>query len=95
MKTFNASHVKTYFAQVFDVAEETPVRVERRGHLPTIILPESEYQKLKKQFSNIELSRKKNALKRLQKWAETSVEHGDIPEDERAKAIIAKHGKHW
>jgi len=92
METFSASHVNTYFAQVLDIAEETAVRVKRRGHPSTVILPETEYQELKKQSSKAELSRKNEALKRLRKWAETPIDHKDVSDDERAQAIIAKHG---
>ena len=95
METFNASHVKTHFSKVLNVAEQKPVRVKRRGHAPAVILPESEYQALLEKVFDSEQSRKAKALSRMESWLEQPIEFKDISDDERAQAIIAKHGKHW
>lgn len=95
MKTFNASHVKTHFAQVLNIAEEKPVRVQRRGRTPTVILPESEYLALREKAFDSEQSLKTKALVRMESWLENPIEFVDLCDDERAQAIIAKHGKHW
>ncbi len=31
----------------------------------------------------------------MESWLEQPIEFKDISDDERAQAIIAKHGKHW
>ena len=95
METFNASHVKAHLSSVLDVAEHQAVRIKRRGHLPTVILSEIEYKELKKKSDAVDSSRKIEAFTRLKDWVKMPVKHKDYLMDERAAAIISKHGKHW
>ena len=95
MKTFNASHVKTHFAEVLNIAQEKPVRVKRRGHSTTVLLAESEYEQLKKKAFISEISQKSEALRSLRDWAWASSDHKDTSDDDRVEAIETKHGSHW
>ena len=95
METVNASHFKTHFGEVLNLASERPVRVKRRGQPATVLLAEDEYQELKQQAFKVQSSQKEKALENLQEWISTPIELKDVTGDERAEAIIAKHGKHW
>ncbi|MEM1223113.1 MAG: type II toxin-antitoxin system Phd/YefM family antitoxin [Verrucomicrobiota bacterium] len=95
METINASHFKTHFGEVLNLASDRPVRVKRRGQPSTVLIAEEDYQKLMQQASKIESTKKAQALENLRTWVNTSIELKDIAGDERAEAIMAKHGKHW
>jgi prevent-host-death family protein len=47
MKSYSASYFKTHFGSVLDRAGMEPVRIERRGRRPAVLIPESEYEALK------------------------------------------------
>ena len=91
MKIYSASFFKTHFGAVLDRAGSEPIRIDRRGRAPTVLIPESEYRELKARA----LSRggeQDAAFARLELLAsgpEADVEK--LRSDPRAGAILRKH----
>jgi PHD/YefM family antitoxin component YafN of YafNO toxin-antitoxin module len=91
MKSYTASYFKTHFGAVLDRAGIAPVRIDRRGREPSVIIPESEYRELKTRArgntspSNLALERLKSMALGIEEDIET------LKSDTRSAAILKKH----
>lgn len=91
MKSYTASFFKTHFGAVLDRAGVEPVRIERRGRQPAVLIPESEYRRMQRNTltdgkdPEAALSR----LKALAYGPEAELQRLDA--DLRAAAILRKH----
>lgn len=89
MKSYTASYFKTHFGAVLDRAGINPVRIERRGREPAVILPESEYRALSARTGSGDSNSALERLKSMALGAEADIEA--IKSDPRAAAILEKH----
>jgi len=91
MKSYNASYFKNHFGAVMDRAGMEPVRIQRRGREPAVLIPESEYQALRSR-SPSSGQEAGSALSRLKAMAlGQEVDSGPLRADPRAEAILRKH----
>lgn len=92
MKSYTASYFKTHFGAVLDRAGIEPVRIERRGRQPSVLVPESEFRRMQAQALTSDAD-PEAALSRLQALAHgPEVDLGQLKDDPRAAAILRKHG---
>jgi PHD/YefM family antitoxin component YafN of YafNO toxin-antitoxin module len=91
MKSYKASYFKAHFGAVLDRAGLEPVRIERRGREPSVVIPESKYRALRGQILTGS-ERPETALSRLKDLAlGPEADLGSLPGEPRAAAILQKH----
>lgn len=92
MKSYSASYFKTHFGAVLDRAGVEPVRIERRGRQPSVLIPESEFHRLQASAVTAD-AHPEAALARLQALSRSpEVVFERLRDDPRAAAILRKHG---
>ncbi|MCC5805452.1 MAG: type II toxin-antitoxin system Phd/YefM family antitoxin [Opitutales bacterium] len=91
MKSYSASYFKMHFGSVLDRAGIEPVRIERRGRSPAVLIPESEYKALKHRMRSKQVD-PAAALSRLKSLAlGEQVDMEKLRFDHRAAVILDKH----
>jgi PHD/YefM family antitoxin component YafN of YafNO toxin-antitoxin module len=91
MKSYSASYFKMHFGSVLDRAGMEPVRIERRGRSPAVLIPESEYQALKHGMRSKQVD-PVAALSRLKSLAlGEQADMEKLSSDPRASIILGKH----
>lgn len=91
MKSYKASYFKAHFGAVLDHAGFEPVRIERRGREPSVVIPESKYRALRGQALP-DGEHPDTALSRLRELAlgpEAGLAQSEA--DLRSAAIMQKH----
>lgn len=91
MKSYKASYFKAHFGAVLDRASLEPVRIERRGREPSVIIPESKYRALRGQVAT-DAENPETAFSRLKDLAlgpEADLSH--LQTNPRAASILRKH----
>ena len=91
MKSYKASYFKTHFGAVLDRSGVEPVRIERRGREPSVLIPESEYRQMRglALSGGTDPEAPLERLKSLALGAEADYEK--LKSDSRAAAILRKH----
>ena len=74
MKPYSSTYLKTHFGAVMDRESLEPVRIERRGRKPAVLIPESKYQELQGNALSGERE-SESALARLHSTATISKNH--------------------
>ncbi|NBB78446.1 MAG: hypothetical protein GVY36_03240 [Verrucomicrobia bacterium] len=91
MKSYKASYFKAHFGAVLDHAGFEPVRIERRGREPSVVIPESKYRALRGRGLP-DGERPEAAVSRLRDLAlgpEVGLDQSEV--DLRSEAILRKH----
>jgi PHD/YefM family antitoxin component YafN of YafNO toxin-antitoxin module len=91
MKSYSASYFKSHFGFVLDRAGLEPVRIERRGRRPAVLIPESEYEALKHRMgtNHVDPVAALSRLKSLALGEQADMEK--LRADPRSAMILERH----
>ena len=93
MESIKASYFKNHFGAVLDRVSQRPLRIERRGRAPAILLSEAEYRAMRER--KLTTPEQRNSMARLRELAATEPPNlSRLADQPRANAIHAKHSRH-